>query len=78
MSRHSNVQGVGTSMPRVATESRKHVARSEDSSDGTSGKFALDKTSDRKLVDRGVSVRPGFLPLPASVSDMVGVDEADE
>jgi hypothetical protein len=46
-SRHSSIPGNATSMPRVATESRKHVARSEETSDGIFETNELNETSDR-------------------------------
>jgi hypothetical protein len=73
-SRHSSALGNATSIPRVATESRKHVARSEEISDGTFETNELNETSDRKGNDDGVSVRLWILSVGRSVSDFVGVD----
>jgi hypothetical protein len=61
-------------MPRVATESRKHVARSEETSDGAFETNELNETSDRKGNNDGVSVRLCILSVAKSVSDFVGVD----
>jgi hypothetical protein len=73
-SRHSSVPGNATSIPRVATESRKHVARSEETSDGTLETNELNETSDRNGNDDGVSVRLWTLSVATPASDLVGVD----
>ena len=57
-SRHSSVLGCVTSTPLVATESRKHVASSEDSFEGAFETKGGKDTSDRKGKEAGVSVRP--------------------
>ena len=53
-SRQSSVQGDETSIPRVATESKKHEARSEEASDGTCGMVEFDRIFDPELMERGV------------------------
>ena len=77
-SRHSNVLGGVTSTPLVATESRKHVASSEDSFDGTFDTNGANDISDRKGKEAGVSVRPPILSTRGSVSERVGVDGIEE
>lgn len=76
-SRHSSVLGCVTSTPLVATESRKHVASSEDSFEGAFETKGAKDTSDRNGKEAGVSVRPWILPARGSVSERVGVDGDD-
>jgi hypothetical protein len=75
---HSSVLGGVTSTPLAATESRKHVASSEDCFDGTFGTKGPNDTSDRKENEAGVPVRPRILPVCDSVSECVGVDGPEE
>lgn len=77
-SRHSSVVGGVTSTPLVATESRKHVASSEDVFEGTSETNGASDTSDRKGKKDGVSVRPPIRSARGSVSERVGVDGIEE
>lgn len=77
-SRHSSVLGNATSKPLVATESRKHVASSEDSLDGTFEINEPKDTSDRKGKEAGVSVRLWIFSVRGSASDVVGVDGLEE
>ena len=75
---HNSVLGGGTSMPLVATESRKHVVSSERSFDGTSETKGPNDTSDREGNEAGVNVRPCILSVRGSVSERVGVDGNEE
>ena len=77
-SRHSSVLGGVTSTPLVATESRKHVASSEDAFEETSETNGPSDTSDRKGKKAGVPVRFPILSARGSVSERVGVDGVEE
>jgi len=77
-SRNSSVLGGVTSKPLAATESRKHVANSEDSIDETLETKEPKATSDRKGKEAGVPVRSRTRSLRGSVSERVGVDGTDE
>jgi len=65
-------------MPLVATESRKHVASSEDSFEGTSETNGANDTSDPIGKEDGVPARPRILSVRGSVSERVGVDGTEE
>lgn len=69
----SKLQGKAASVPRVATESKKHVARSGVSFWESLAKNGFDGASNRKVND-GVPVRVRSLAVPESRSDLVGVE----
>ena len=77
-SRHSSVLGGVTSTPLVATESRKHVASSEDAFEETSETNGASDTSGRKGKKAGFSVQPPIRSGRGSVSERVGVDGIGE
>jgi hypothetical protein len=77
-SRQSKLQGKAASTPRVATESRKHVAKSDDPLVEDGGTKGFGRTSDRNKNELGVPDRVSTLAVLESGSDLVGVTGAIE
>ena len=77
-SRHNSVLGGVIPTPLVATESRKHVASSENAFEGTSEMNGASDTSDREGKKAGVSVRCPILSACGSAPERVGVDGVEE
>jgi hypothetical protein len=72
-SRQSKSQGRAASTPRIATESKKHVARSDGPLDEVGGTKGFGRASDRNKNELGVPDRVWTLALLEPGSDLVGV-----
>jgi hypothetical protein len=72
-SRQSKSHGNAASTPRIATESRKHVAKFDDPLGEVGGTKGFGRTSDRNKNELGVPDRVWSLAVLESGSDLVGV-----
>ena len=72
-SRQSRSQGKAASTPRIATESKKHVAKFDGPLEGVGGTKGFGRTSDRNKNELGVPDRVWSLAVLESGSDLIGV-----